>query len=146
VLFFDLLGEDRVIGAAARRQDKFFMTGEFGGAGSFNLAGLDIILNGVRGLMNLLGMLPADELAPVRPEVRRLEALGMHYLFASRSGIFEPCFSLGDDVRYEQIAARIYQPEAPWQAPVEPRWRSAGTVLCRPTLSPCEVGHCLGHF
>jgi hypothetical protein len=59
-LFFDLLGEDRVIGAAARRQDKFFMTGESGRADSVNLAGLDIIRKGVRGLMNLCGRKSGD--------------------------------------------------------------------------------------
>jgi predicted deacylase len=150
VLLMDMLGEDRVIAAAAHRHDVVFLTGEFGGGASVDLEGLRIVSTGLAGMLEALGVLSSTEKHEQRGNaapIRRLSVRGpAHYLFASRSGIFEPRFRLGDDVREGQLAGYIHDPGAPWLAPEEVRFSGTGIVLCIRTFAQVTAGDCLGHL
>lgn len=150
-LFIDggraMSGEDRVIGAAARRNDVFFLTGEFGGGASVNLDGLAAVERGIAGMLDAIGVLsPA---APLRacPPSRRLVMDGPgHYAFAPCNGMFEPAFRLGDEIAAGQLAGLIYDPVQPWKDPTPVTFASAGVALCIRTFGLAEVGDCLGHL
>jgi len=150
VLYMDMLGEDRVISAAAERHDVCFLTGEFGGGASVNIEGLEIVRGGIARMLAALGMLSDAEGYGQRGDrrpIRRLSVKGAgHYIFASRAGIFEPRFKLGDDVREGQVAGHIHDPSAPWQAPEEVRFAGNGSVLCIRTFAQVSGGDCLGHL
>jgi predicted deacylase len=150
VLLMDMLGEDRLIAAAARRHDVVFLTGEFGGGASVNLEGMRVLSAGIAGVLRILGVLTdgraPDEHRDSSP-IRRLKVDGAaHYLFASHSGVFEPRFQLGDEVLEGQLAGFIHDPEAPWSKPMEMRFGGRGFVLCIRTFAQVTAGDCLGHL
>jgi predicted deacylase len=102
VLYMDMLGEDRVIAAAARRNRVRFVTGEFGGAATVNLDGLEILASGLMQALSAVGILK-DIDPDTRPSgsaaIQRLCVKGsVHYVFAPKPGIFEPRFKIGDCV------------------------------------------------
>jgi len=150
VLYMDLLGEDRVISAAAERHNVRFVTGEFGGGGTVNLEGLRLLREGLAAVLNELGVLLSDDdegRTGGRGPICRLSVRGAaHYIFATRSGIFEPRFKLGDCIKEGQTAGYIHDPVTPWQAPEEIRFAGDGIALCIRTQSLVSAGDCLGHL
>ncbi|MEN3385384.1 MAG: uncharacterized protein V7608_5428 [Hyphomicrobiales bacterium] len=147
VLIMSMMGEDRVISAAARRQGVLFFTGEFGGGASVNPEGLAMAKAGIAGVLDALGLLPRSGPAPVPQKVRRLIVKGAeHYVFAPCNGIFEPKFRLGDEVKAGQIAGHVHDPIMPWKEPTEVKFNGSGLVLCVRTFALVEAGDCLGHL
>jgi predicted deacylase len=143
----NMLGEDRVISAAARRSGAVFFTGEFGGGASVNPEGLAMAKAGIAGVLDTLGVLPRSGPAPAPKQVRRLVVKGPeHYVFAPCNGIFEPKFKLGDEVKAGQIAGHVHDPIMPWKDPVEVAFKGSGLVLCVRTFALVEAGDCLGHL
>lgn len=145
VLVMDMLGEDRVIESAAKRHGVTFLTGEFGGAATVNVEGVEVVRRGLRGVLGALEMLPA---AP-RPDVttRRLTMDGVqHYIFATRPGIFEPLFRLGDEVKAGQLAGLIHDPHEPWREPAQIHFAGGGLAICIRTFARVEPGDCLAHL
>ena len=53
---------------------------------------------------------------------------------------------LGQAVKAEQLAARIYQPETPWKPPVFLRFLADGVVLCKRIPGRTSRGDCLFHL
>lgn len=147
VLVMDMLGEDRVIESAAERNNVTFLTGEFGGAGTVDLDGLAVVRRGLAGIMDTLGLLPAEPKLTPRKTIRRLAVQGNdHYIFAPRPGIFEPAFRLGDEVKAGQLAGLIHDPYEPWRAPTEVQFGGSGLALCIRTYARVDAGDCLGHL
>jgi len=150
-LFIDggraMSGEDRVIGAAARRNNVFFLTGEFGGGASVNLDGLAVVKRGIAGLLAELGVLAPKVPLAAMPPSRRLVMDGPgHYAFAPCSGMFEPAFRLGDEISAGQLAGVIHDTVQPWKEPVPVTFGAAGVALCIRTFALTEAGDCLGHL
>jgi predicted deacylase len=145
-IYWDYLGEDRVFGAAANRHRTFFLTGEFGGGATVSLDGLAIALQGVSGILNVLGMLPGPQPARSPDTIRRLELKAKHYIFSPCAGIFEPHYRLGDEVVGGQLAGKIHDPVVPWREPVAVTFDSDGVALCIRTFALVEPGDCLGHL
>jgi predicted deacylase len=151
VVYFDsiraLSGEDRVIGNYAHQNKTFFVTGEFGGGSTVDLEGLAVVERGIKGVLAHLGVLLDAAPAPAAGPIRRLKMddPGL-YAFAPRSGIFEPRFSLGDELRQGDPAGLIHDPEDPWREPVPVHFRSGGLAVCIRTFSQVEPGDCLGHL
>lgn len=142
-LIMNLLGEDRTFCAAAERRGKLFLCGEFGGGASCDLAGLQIVEDGIARLLHRLGM---TETAPLQPSVAtRLQQVegASHYVFTPHGGVVEPSFSLGDWVEKGQLAGRLYDPQIPWEPPRELRFVGTGRVICARTLAKVEAGDCL---
>ena len=147
VLDMNMLGEDRVISSAARRNNVVFMTGEFGGGATVNLEGLAMAENGIAGVLDALGVLKRARPAPPAPPIRRLMMKGAeHYIFAPCDGIFEPRFRLGDMVEAGQLAGLMHDPVMPWREPVPVHFKGSGLALCIRTFALCAAGDCLGHL
>jgi predicted deacylase len=147
LLVMNMMGEDRVISAAARRSGAVFFTGEFGGGATVNPEGLAMAKSGIAGMLDALGVLPRSGPAPAPQKIRRLAVKGAeHYLFAPCNGVFEPTFKLGDEVKAGQIAGHVHDPIMPWKEPTEVAFKGSGLVLCVRTFALVEAGDCLGHL
>jgi predicted deacylase len=143
-MLMDLLGEDRTYGAAVERHGKLFLCGEFGGYAACNADGVAIVEDGLRRVLHTLGVTPDDNPPAPRHDTRWLKVDGArHYVFASRAGVAEPVFELGDRVEKDQLAARVFDPYAPWSAPQELRFAGNGVVVCKRSFARVEAGDCL---
>lgn len=149
-LVMDMLGEDRTIGAAASRSKAHFLTGEFGGAGSVNLAGVEALEKGLRSVLDGIGVLRDEAIRDwrrARPAPKRHRMSGARdYVFAPRPGMFEPAFRLGDTVAQGALAGRIHDLTDPTAAPVEVFFAASGLAVCIRTHALVEAGDCLGHI
>ncbi|HLI13363.1 MAG TPA: succinylglutamate desuccinylase/aspartoacylase family protein [Alphaproteobacteria bacterium] len=146
-MIMDMLGEDRVISAGARRKGVLFLTGEFGGGATINLDGLEIVRRGIEGVLDSLEVLPMREPRRSPAPIRRLVVKGAaHYLFAPVAGIFEPLFRLGDEVEAGQPAGYIHDPVQPWREPTPVAFKGSGLVLCVRTFTLVSPGDCLAHL
>ncbi|HVC20139.1 MAG TPA: succinylglutamate desuccinylase/aspartoacylase family protein [Vicinamibacterales bacterium] len=146
LLYMESLENDRLISAAARRHNVPFLTGEFGGGATVNREGLAVLERGLAGLLDGLGVLPGRTPRPPAAPARRLEAAARHYLYAPRPGLFEPHFSLGDEVHAGQLAGVIHDTVQPWLDPVPVSFGADGLVLCIRTFALVVAGDCLGHL
>jgi predicted deacylase len=142
-----MVSDPRIIASAARRNGVTFLFGEFGGAAQVNREGLAIVKNGIAGLLDATGVLPRSGPTPAPRPTRRLTIdPKSHFIYAPCGGIFEPAFSLGDEVRAGQIAGVIHDPIDPWKAPTEVAFNGSGLAICTRTFALCEAGDCLGHL
>lgn len=146
VMIANLLGEDRTFAAAAERQGKLFLCGEFGGFGTCDPTNLAIVEDGIERLLTAIGLLPEHPAPEPRPG-RLLRVEGeRHYVFAPCPGLFEPAFRLGDDVSEGQLAGRIHDPHAPWRDPVELHFRGSGVAVCVRSFTHVQPGDCVVHL
>ncbi|WP_346830866.1 succinylglutamate desuccinylase/aspartoacylase family protein [Pseudomonas abietaniphila] len=142
-MVMNLLGEDRTYGAAAERQGKLFLCGEFGGGASCSPDNLKIVEDGLHRVLHSLGLINEAPATPAKPtRLVKVEDSG-HYLFATASGVFEPCFSLGDRVEKGQLAGRLFDIEAPWKPAEELYFGRAGEVMVQRTFSHVAAGDCI---
>ncbi len=146
ILYMEALQNDRLLSARAQRQGIPFLTGEFGGGATVNREGLAVLEQGLAGLLDSLGVLPGRGRRTPGVPARRMEASGRHYLYAPRPGLFEPRFSLGDEVSEGQLAGFIHDHVEPWRDPVPVSFGADGLVLCIRTFSLVVAGDCLGHL
>src|SRR3546814_281608 len=102
---------------------------------------------GLERMLDALGVLaPETPLGPA-PSSRLLKVDGaQHYIFAPAAGIFEPAFTLGDEVQAGQFAGRIHDPRRPQAVPAEIFFEAGGLAICTRTLASVEPGDCLGHL
>ena len=142
-MIMDLLGEHRTYGAAAERQGKIFLCGEFGGGASCNPANLRIVEDGLARVLRHLDILDGPAAAVTIP-TKLVKVNGpQHYLFASNRGVFESCFELGQPVSAGQIAGRLFDIDEPWKAARELSFSAAGEVMCVRTFAHVEPGDCI---
>lgn len=142
-MIMDLLGEDRTYGAAAERHGKLFLCGEFGGGASCNPDNLQIVESGLRRVLQASGV---TKHAPVASQNEtRLMKVGSagHYLFSAGRGVFEPCFKLGDRVKQDQLAGRLYNLDAPWEPAKEHYFSGTGEIMVTRTFSHVVAGDCI---
>jgi predicted deacylase len=145
-MVMDLLTEDRVIGAAAKRNGTVFISGEFGGGASVTPEGVNIVVRGLKRVLGALGITQNDD-PPNTIPIKRLQVKpGEHYVYATRRGVFEPRFVLGDVVKAGQIAGLLYDQDEPWNEPVTLHFKGDGLVVCVRTLALVEPGDCLVHL
>ncbi|MEX3959109.1 succinylglutamate desuccinylase/aspartoacylase family protein [Trinickia sp. EG282A] len=143
-MVMDLLGEDRTYGAAVERQGKLFLCGEFGGYGTCNPDGLAIVEEGLARLLRATGIVRDDAAPAPRFDTRYLQVEGKkHYVFSPAMGVFEPTVKLGDRVVKGQLAGRVFNPHAPWSAPLELNFSGDGIAVCIRSFAGVEPGDCL---
>lgn len=143
-MVMDLLGEDRTYGAAAERQGKTFLCGEFGGYGTCNPECLKIVEEGLARLLSHIGVIQAGPPPAPRCQTKYLQVAGRrHYVFASTCGIFEPAVRLGERVEEGQRAGRVFNPYAPWDPPCELVFETSGTCVCIRAIANVEPGDCI---
>jgi len=132
-----------------RRAKVLYLCGEFGGHAGCRKEGVETVEAGLAALLSACGLCPTLPGVPPRPagKSRFLQMEGIdHYVFAPRTGIFEPLFALGEHVEAGQLAARIHDPERRLDRPAEVRFAKAGVVLCIRSLATVQAGDCLGHL
>jgi predicted deacylase len=143
-MIMDHLGEDRTSAAAAERHGKVFLSSEFGGFGTVNPDGLAVAEEGLARLLNGLGVVRGEPVPAPRFDTTYIKVAGPeHYVFADVPGIFEPTVRLGETVTEGQLAGRIFNPHAPWSAPLEVRIAANGIVVCIRSHAGVEPGDCL---
>ncbi|MFC4273654.1 succinylglutamate desuccinylase/aspartoacylase family protein [Achromobacter aloeverae] len=143
-MIMDLLGEDRTYGAAVERQGKFFLCGEFGGFGTCNPKNLPIVEAGLDRLLHALRITSSTYLDLPASATSYMRVNGhQHYVFTSIAGVFESAVSLGDRVKKGDIAARVFNPHAPWSEPLELRFAGEGRVVCLRSFAGVEPGDCI---
>ncbi|HID3487015.1 TPA: succinylglutamate desuccinylase/aspartoacylase family protein, partial [Klebsiella aerogenes] len=142
-MIMDLLGEDRTYGAAAERHGKLFLCGEFGGGASCNPDNLQIVESGLRRVLQASGVTKHAP-ATSQNETRLMKVGGAgHYLFSAGRGVFEPCFKLGDRVKQDQLAGRLYNLDAPWEPAKEHYFSGTGEIMVTRTFSHVVSGDCI---
>lgn len=142
-MIMDLLGEDRTFAAAAERYGKLFLCGEFGGHAGCDAENLAIVESGLQRVLVRLGVISDTNPAPAgKTRFLRVEG-ARHYVYAPLAGVFEPTFKLGDRVLEGQLAGRLYDPNRPWQAPLDIPFRQDGMVMCMRTFARVEPGDCI---
>jgi predicted deacylase len=143
-LEMDLLADGRMIGAAAHRNGAIFMAGEFGGGATVSPDGVRLVVDGIKGVLAGLGITRGQVTGDAA--VDHVEVKREHYVYATRAGIFDPAFLLGDVVKKGQLAGRIFDQEEPWKEPVSLQFESEGLVICVRTLAMVEAGDCVAHL
>jgi predicted deacylase len=142
-MVMNLLGEDRTYGAAAERQGKLFLCGEFGGGASCDPHNLKIVEDGLHRVLHSVGVInepPPQAVQPTR--LVKVEDSG-HYLFATSRGVFEPCFSLHDHVLKGQLAGRLFDIDAPWKPAELLHFSRDGEVMVQRTFAHVSAGDCI---
>ncbi len=119
------------------------MAAELGGAGSVTPASLAAARLGCLRILAHLGILAA---APPASPGRLMAVHGRDFLRSPRAGLFEPLFSLGQQVAGGEIAGLLHDPERPEDPPLELAFAASGIVLCRRVPAQCEAGDVLAHL
>lgn len=118
---------------------------ELGGRAWIHPEYSDICSTGVRRVLGQLGVIQASNLPPP-PEVKFLAVERDCFVYATASGVFEGCVTLGSEVKKGDRAGRIYFPETPLRAAEPVHFSADGIVVCERSLAMCDVGDCLYHL
>lgn len=133
---------------AAFRKGAFAVSTELGGSGAVTPRIYAMADQGVRHLLGYLGvlhgaMVPAR--APAEPRIMWVDP-GLHYVYATEHGLFEPLADLGDEVEAGQAAARLHFVESPGREPVTLTFPGSGLVVCKRVPAKTRRGDCLYHL
>jgi len=138
-------GSGRTLSAAAMAHGHLHFSTELGGSATTRPQTQAIADLGLRRLLVHLGVVD-DALAPAEP-TRMMRVDGAtHYVYAPVRGLFEPAFSLGDQVACGDLAGHIHFPEEPERPAREVRFGGDGMVVCRRVPTPVVAGDCLAHL
>lgn len=139
---------NRSLSAAALAAGHLSFATEIGGAGTTRPATQAVADAGVRRLLAHLGMIDAGDAPSAPPPATRfMRVVGAaHYVYAPVRGLFEPAFTLGDQVRAGDLAGWIHFPEEPERAPRALAFAGDGMVVCRRVPSLVAPGDCLAHL
>jgi len=135
------LNENRSVNAAASRKGITMIAAELGGGGAVSLGPLAVAERGVLNCLRHLGLLEpeAEAFATRRIEVNHAE----QSVHAPVSGLFEPRFVPGEEVRAGQSVGAIYSIEEPERPAVEIDFGCSGVALCRTHRGLVERGELL---
>jgi predicted deacylase len=135
-ILFDDLGERRTFDAICRDLGLLKLGTELAGAGTVSVEALAIAETGIWNLLKYFGVLVAEPPAPRHPRpksvpMRLTEITGPEaYVYATGNAIFEPQFTLGDEVSAGQIAGWQHYLDEIERDPVPVRFHKAGLVAC----------------
>lgn len=139
-------GASQSFASAAVRKNVISIGTEAGGGGMTGRFALDVVASGLKRLMSHLGLIETAD-APKASPTRLLDVGGPDYFaYAPTRGVFEPLVEPGDMVEQGQLAARIHNPDRPWDEPELVHFERAGFVLCRRALGIASPGDCLYHL
>jgi predicted deacylase len=90
---------------------------------------------------------PDAAAAAEAPPAREVEVLGRdYYVYATRSGIFEPAVDLGDAVTGGALCGALWGLEDIADPPQEQHFARDGIVMCLRHPGLAEKGDCLAHL
>jgi predicted deacylase len=141
------LGENRTSTAAAERVGTMIIGTELGGAGTVSIEGARVAENGVRRLLELMGITKETDLLKKRPKTRIMEVASFdYYVYAPHPGLFEPYVDLGATVKKGQPAGVVHFMDDPAREPAPATFLHDGVVLCKRIPGKVERGDCLFHL
>ena len=137
-------GDPRTSTAAAVRAGLVTVGTEMSGAGTVTPEAVGICRNGVRSVLDHLGVLENNDPKTLPSKKRSLHELsGPHaYVMATQPGIFEPYQNLGDSVHAGQPAGRIHFLSDPARLPEELVHGADGIVYGRRHPGRVRSGNC----
>jgi len=141
------LGENRTSTAAAERAGTMIIGTELGGKGTVDIDGTRVAVNGVRGVLEYMGVVRETDVTRKRPKTRIMEVPDVsYYVYAPQPGLFEPVVKLGATVKKGQTAGFVHFMDDPAREPVEVKFNANGLVLCERIPGKIERGDCLFHL
>lgn len=135
----------RTLAATAMARGHLHFGTELGGSGTTRPQTQAIADQGLRRLLDHLGVTQGATAAAAPPRMMRVPGPS-HFVYAPVRGLFEPAFLLGDLVRRGDRAGHIHFPEEPEREPRELMFEGAGVVVCRRVCSLVAPGDCLAHL
>lgn len=123
-------------------QGKLIAGTEIGGAGGVRPETVAAAERAARGFLSHLGLLPAAPPAPTR----LMRITPAHFVRSPARGMFDPAFTLGDEVRAGDIAGVLYDADRPWRAPEPLRFAADGLVVARGVAAMVEPGDVVVHL
>ena len=141
------LGESRTSIAASERVGIPLLDSELGGGGTVSIEGTRLAEQGVRRILEHMGIVRETDLLKKRPKTRLMEVKNAsYYVFASQRGLFEPHVDLGATVRKGQSAGVVHLMDEPGREPILTTFSAAGLVICKRVPGRVERGDCLFHL
>lgn len=142
-------GESRTLLAVAQDLGLTVVGTELGGSGAVTPHTLAVAEYGLRAVLRHFEVLD-PQVYPAeagRPPSRILYVRGdQHFVYAPSAGLFEPCFTLGDEVEAGQLAGHVHQIDDPARAAQPVHFGGAGMVICRRAPAPVQRGDCIAHL
>ena len=140
-------GGDRTSTGAAERAGKLRVGTELGGAGMVGVDAKQFAEDGVRRVMEHMGISPKSALTTSKPKTRVMDVGGDdYYCYAPDAGLFEPYVDLGAMVKKGQTAGVVQFVDNPLRPPVPAVFARDGMVLCKRVPGRVERGDCLFHL
>jgi predicted deacylase len=127
---------------AARELGKFAISSEIGGAGRVTPASMQVARDGLRNLLNHVGVLEDPKAKRAAESRSRLLLLARpeHYLSAPMQGHFVPRLWLGDEVERGQPIADLYQLDSGEMSKREVSATASGVVVAVARRGPVRAG------
>ncbi|MBF9235466.1 succinylglutamate desuccinylase/aspartoacylase family protein [Microvirga alba] len=119
------------------------MATELAGGGGVTRETVALAEQGLSRVLAHMGILPAN--GPP-PQTRLLSIEAEHFVRSPGRGLFEPMFTLGQNVNAGDAAARLSNPERPGSPAEEIAFTAGGTVICRRVPAMVEPGDVLVHL
>jgi predicted deacylase len=135
-IVLDDLGERRTIDALCRDMGILKLGTELSGGGSVSVEALTIAETGIWRLMGYFDVLAELPPPPRRPLVRAVETRLTEitgpeaYVYATKPSIFEPNFTLGDEVEAGALAGWQHDLDEPDRSPMPLMFGKTGLVAC----------------
>ena len=141
-------GQDQTLGAQAVKRGIVAISAELGGAGTMTQATLAFAERGSAQSARARGHPARERTRRPADGPTRITFVGGadYFVYASETGVWEPCAELGETVRTGQLAARIHTPETPWAQPAEVHFARDGMVMVKRHPGRCLRGDCLFHL
>ncbi|MSP47800.1 MAG: deacylase [Alphaproteobacteria bacterium] len=141
------MGENRTSTAAAERTGRMIIGTELGGCGTVSIEGARVAVNGVRGILEHMGIVKETDVLRKRAKTRVMEVKdASYYVYAPQPGLFEPFVKLGATVKKGQPAGAVHFMDDPGRQPVQATFNAAGVVICERIPGKVERGDCLFHL
>ena len=132
----------------AENMGKIALSAELGGAGRLSQRTIAVAETGVLNLLRHFAILKesaAGRSASERAKTRLLQTPDREcYVMAEETGIYEPYFDLGDQVRKGQVMGKIHFLPHRDRSAVTVTARRTGMLLAKRPLANVSVGDCLG--
>lgn len=144
-LILEELDTEGMFDAAVENQGKIFLSTELGGGATVSPLALKTAEQGLYNLLRHFGLLAAAEGAePVTPQTRLMEVPdGSYYVMATATGIYEPFYALGDEIKAGQPIGQIHCIDDLDRPPRPLISRQAGIFFCRRVPGQVERGDCI---
>lgn len=136
---------NRMISGAAARNNVVAIAGEFGGAGTVDLGGLEIVKDGILKVMHAIGMIEEQAQTPSMPTTFIEVANRDYYVYSKGEGIFEPFHKLGTNLEKDAPIGQLH-PASDICPPVVHYIKQPGMLICKRHPGKALHGDCLGHI